>query len=138
MKDIHRHENQSHAFNRFHNEFSQLRREPWCDDEQLKQLYKTHMSQIKIKTFEVTVHPNICTTLLFSKVATLITWKPSSKKFIITNIMPLRSTYPFLSSFNIIKPWNIVISTLFVQFLKSRPLIFNKHDFQNLLIISMK
>ena len=43
LNDIQKHENQNHAFI----EFSQRYGEPWGDDEQLKQLYKTHMSQIK-------------------------------------------------------------------------------------------
>ena len=40
---IKKQENKDHAFV----EFSQQYREPWSDDEQLKQLYKIHMKQIK-------------------------------------------------------------------------------------------
>ena len=43
LNDIQKHENQNHAFI----EFSERYGEPWGDDEQLKHLYKTHMSQIK-------------------------------------------------------------------------------------------
>ena len=43
LNDIEKQENKDHAFI----EVSQRYGEPWCDDEQLKQLYKTHMSQIK-------------------------------------------------------------------------------------------
>ena len=43
FKDIEKHENQNHAFI----EFSERYGEPWGDDLQLKQLYKTHMGQIK-------------------------------------------------------------------------------------------
>ena len=42
LNDIEKQENQNHAFI----EFSKQYGEPWHDDEQLKQLYKTHMSQI--------------------------------------------------------------------------------------------
>ena len=43
MNDIEKQENKDHAFI----EFSQRYGESWRDDEQLKQLYRTHMSQIK-------------------------------------------------------------------------------------------
>ena len=43
LKDIENQENQNNAFI----EFSQRYGEPWRDDEQLKQLYETHMNQIK-------------------------------------------------------------------------------------------
>ena len=43
LNDTQRHENQNHAFI----EFSERYGEPWGDDEQLKQLYKTHIEQIK-------------------------------------------------------------------------------------------
>ena len=43
FKDIQTHENQNHAFI----EFSERYGEPWGDDLQLKELYKTHMGQIK-------------------------------------------------------------------------------------------
>ena len=43
FKDIQKHENQNHAFI----EFSKRYEEPWGDDLQLKELYKTHMRQIK-------------------------------------------------------------------------------------------
>ena len=43
LNDIEKQENKDHAFI----EFSQRYGEPWRDDEQLKQLYKTHMGQIK-------------------------------------------------------------------------------------------
>ena len=43
LNDIQKHKNQNHAFI----EFSQRYGEPCGDDEQLNQLYKTHMSQIK-------------------------------------------------------------------------------------------
>ena len=43
FKDIQMHENQNHAFI----EFSKRYGEPWGDDLQLKELYKTHMGQIK-------------------------------------------------------------------------------------------
>ena len=43
LKDVEKHENQNHTFF----EFSQRYGEPWGNDKQLKQLYKTHMSQIK-------------------------------------------------------------------------------------------
>ena len=43
LNDIQKHENHDQAFS----EFSQRYGEPWCDDEQLEELYKTHMSQIK-------------------------------------------------------------------------------------------
>ena len=43
LKDIEIHESQDQA----HLEFSELYREPWREEEQLKQLYKTHMNQIK-------------------------------------------------------------------------------------------
>ena len=43
LNDIEKQENHDHAFI----EFSQLYGEPWGDDEHLKQLYKTHMGQIK-------------------------------------------------------------------------------------------
>ena len=43
LNDIQKHKHRNHAFI----EFSQRYGEPWRDDEQLKQLYKTHMGQIK-------------------------------------------------------------------------------------------
>ena len=43
LNDIEKQENKDHAFI----EFSQRYAEPWRDDEQLKQLCKTYMSQIK-------------------------------------------------------------------------------------------
>ena len=43
LNNIEKQENKDQAFT----EFSQLYGEPWGDDEQLKQLYKTHMDQIK-------------------------------------------------------------------------------------------
>ena len=43
LNDIEKQENHDQAFI----EFSQRHDEPWLDDEQLKQLYKAHMSQVK-------------------------------------------------------------------------------------------
>ena len=43
LNNIQKHENHDQAFLKFSQRYS----EPWRDDEQLKQLYKTHMSQIK-------------------------------------------------------------------------------------------
>ena len=43
LNDIEKQENKDHVFI----EFSQRYGEPWGNDEQLKQLYKTHMAQIK-------------------------------------------------------------------------------------------
>ena len=48
MKDIETYESHDQA----HIEFSELYRDPWREDKQLKQLYQTDMHQIKIKTFK--------------------------------------------------------------------------------------
>ena len=85
MKDIERHENQDQALIKF----SQLYGEPWCGNEHLELLYKTISIRSEIKRFKATKQGLIYVISTTNKVASLITWRPSTKKFIIIKFMLL-------------------------------------------------
>ena len=84
LKDIEIHENQNQA----RIEMSELSREPWCEDKQLKQLYKTHMNQIKdldIQGHRTGLIYIISTT---DKATLLTTWKTHER-----NLLSLKSCF---------------------------------------------
>ena len=106
LKDIEIHKSKDQA----HTKFSELYREPrepWLQGEQLKQVHKTHMNQIKDQDIQGhrtrTYLGNITMT---DKAASLTTLKSSLKKVTITRVILLKSICLFLSSFNIVKLWN--------------------------------
>ena len=131
LNDIEKQENKDHAFI----EFSQRYGEPWRDDEQLKQLYKIHMSQIKDqeirgrRTRTYLRYLNEQEGPLISNMETIIkeTYHHQSHAF------KINLSFSFILQHSETLEYRYFYASQNEQLLKSPRLIRNKQDLENLL-----
>ena len=131
LNDNQKHENQDHTFIEFLLRYG----EPWRDDEQLKQLYRTHMNQIKDQEIQ---GRRTQTYLLYlnDQQGTLI----NNMKTIIKEICHHQShafkinlSFSFILQHRETLEYHYFYASNNKQLLKSPRLIRNKQDLQNLL-----
>ena len=131
LNDIQKQENQNHAFI----EFSQRYSEPWGDDEQLKQLYKTHMGQIKDQEIRGR-HTRTYLRYLNDQQGTLINNMQTVIKEIYhhqSHAFKINLSFSFILQHRETLDYRYFYASNNEQLLKSPQLIRNQQDLQNLL-----
>ena len=131
LNDIEKQENHDQAFI----EFSQRYGEPWHDDEQLKQLYKTHVSQIKDQEFRGR-HTRTYLCYLNDQQGTLTNNMQTAIKEIYqhqNHAFKINLSFLFILQHRETLEYRYFYASNNEQLLKSPQLIRNQQDLQNLL-----
>ena len=131
LNDIEKQENKDHAFI----EFSEQYGEPWGDDERLKQLYKTHMGQIKDQEIRGR-RTQTYLRYLNDQRGTLINNMETIMKEIYhhqSHAFKINLSFSFILQHHETLEYRYFYASNNEQLLKSPRLIRNKQDLQNLL-----
>ena len=131
LNDNQKHENQDHAFI----ELSLRYGEPWRDDEQLKQLYRTHMNQIKDQEIQGR-RTQTSLRYLNDQQGTLINNMETIIKEIYhhqSHAIKINLYFSFILQHHETLEYHYFYASNNEQLLKSPRLIRNKQDLQNLL-----
>ena len=131
LNDIEKQENRDHAFG----EFSKRYGEPWGDDLQLKELYKTHMSQIKNQEIRGR-RTRTYLRYLNDHIGTLIDNMETIMKEIYhhqSHAFKINMSFSFILQHRETLEYRYFYASNNEQLLKSPRLIRNQRDLQNLL-----